>query len=170
MAQNFPYVSPDFSRPVFAAPATSYSFHQPSHIFSGQNFRITEQPDVVDEGTCFIVAKFNYAGELEDGTIKVVGGIPSRGISVGSVLLQGSIVNVDNIDPDGDGDFFRCNFIFKIDQHHNLLQYDSHFGVWNAFMFIPGWPEHFYRYLFRRSWGPNDAMLNSYIGQVSKIV
>ncbi len=168
MPTTIPYVSPDFSKTVFAAPETRYSFHQPSHVFSGQNTQFMA-PDV-DEGTCFIVARFNYAGELEHGSIKVVGGIPSKGVPVGSVLLQGSIVNVDSIDPNGDGNFFRLNFFFRIDEDHPSLQYDSHFGVWNAFVIIPGWPEHFYRYLFRRSWGPNNAPLNSYIGQVSNIV
>lgn len=168
MPQIIPYVSPDFSKTVFAASATRYSFYQPSHVFSGQNTSFM-RPDV-DEGTCFIVAKFNYAGELEHGTIKIVGGIPSKGIARDSVLLQGSIVNVDNIDPNGDDGFFRCNFIFRIDQDHPSLQYDSHFGVWNAYILIPSWPEHFYRYLFRRSWGPNYAPLDSYIGQVRNIV
>lgn len=168
MPLTIPYVSPDFSKTVFAAPATHYSFYQPSHVFSGQNNQFMT-PDV-EEGTCFIVAKFNYAGELEHGTIRVVGGIPSIGISAGSVLLQGSIVNVDNIDPDGDDGFFRLNFIFRIDQDDPLLQYDSHFGVWNAYFLIPSWPEHFYRYLFRRSWGPSYAPFNSYIGQVKNIV
>lgn len=167
MPVTIPYVSPDISKTVFAAPETLYSFVQPSHKFSGQNVRFMA-PDV-DEGTCFIVAKFNYAGELEHGTIKVVGGIPSKEISSGSVLLQGSIVNVDNIEPDGDGDPFRLNFIFRIYQDHPLLQYESHFGVWNAHIIIPGWPRRFYRYLFRKSWGPNNAPLNSYIGQIKNI-
>ncbi len=168
MPLTIPYVSPDFSKTIFAAPSTRYSFDQPSHVFSGQNTQFMA-PDV-EEGTCFIVARFNYAGELEHGTIKVVGGIPSKSIAPRSVLLQGSIVNVDTIDPDGDGPFFRLNFIFRIDQDHASLHYNSHFGVWNAYVIIPGWQEWFYRYLFRRSWGPNSAPLNSYIGQVSNIV
>ena len=168
MPLTIPYVSPDLSKTVFAAPETRYSFDRSSHIFSGQNTRFMS-PDVED-GTCFIVAKFNYAGEFEHGTIKVVGGVPSLSIASHSVLLLGSIVNVDNFDPTGDGGMFRVNFIFRIHQDHPSLQYDSHFGVWNAYMHIPGWPDRFYRYLFRRDWGPNYAPLNSYIGQVKNIV
>ena len=168
MPLNIPHVSCDSSKTVFSAPATRYSFDRPSHVFSGQNIDFMS-PDVTN-GMCFIVARFNFAGELEGGTIKVVGGIADLGISDGSVLLQGSIVNVDNFNPADSGGLFRCNFIFRIDQDHPALNYDSHFGVWNAYMDIPGWPAHFYRYLFRRGWGPTDASLNSYIGQVKNIV
>jgi len=167
MPANIPYVNPDNSKVVFAAPDTQYDFNQPSHIFSGQNNAFVV-PDV-EEGSCFIVANFNYAGELEHGTIKVVGGIPSKTIPRNSVLLQGSIVNVDTFPPEGDS-LFRINFIFRIYQDHPLLEYDSHFGVWNAYINNPGWPDHFYRYLFRRSWGPEYASLNSYIGQVRNVV
>lgn len=166
MPATIPYVSPDTTKTVFSAPDTRYTFHQPSHIFSGQNSSFVA-PDV-EGGMCFITAKFSYAGELEHGTINVTGGVPSKNIASNSVLLQGSIVNVDTIIPSAS--MFRANFIFRIEQDHPLLEYNSHFGVWNTYMHIPGWPEHFYRYLFRRSWGPAGAPLNSYVGQVSNIV
>jgi len=162
-----PYVSPDISKTVFSAPDTHYSFHQPSHIFSGENTTFMS-PDV-GEGACIVVAKFNYAGELEHGTIKIVGGISSASIPPNTVLLQGTIVNVDSFSPESGG-VFRVNFLFKIDVDHPWLDYDSHLGVWNAYMVMPGWPDHFYRYLFRRNWGPESAPLNSYIGQVKSIV
>lgn len=71
MPTIIPYVSPDDTKTVLAVPEIRYSFHQPSHVFSGQN-NIFARPDV-EEGICCIVAKFKYAGELEHGTNKVVG-------------------------------------------------------------------------------------------------
>jgi len=165
MPQTIPYVSPDFDKTAFAIPETRYDFHQPSHIFSGQNTTFM-QPDVED-GACYLVAQFNYAGEFEHGTVKIVGGIPSLSIPPNSVLMQGPIINVDVIPPAGN---FRINFIFRIMQDHPSLEYDSHLGVWNAHIGIPTWPDHFYRYLFRRTWGPAFAPLNSFIGQVKTIV
>lgn len=167
MPAHIPYIKPDNSKTVFAAPETRYDFHQPSHVFSGQNTTFMT-PDV-ENGACFIVARFDYAGEIQDGTIKVVGSIPSMAIQPNTVLLQGSIVNVDAFSPAGGG-LFRANFVFRIDADHPSLNYDSHFGVWNAYMNIPGWPDHFYKYLFRKNWGPQFAPLNSYIGQIKNIV
>ena len=164
MPTTIPYVSPDSSKTVFSAPATNYSFHQPSHTFTGQNVICTAPG--VEDGACFIVAKFNYAGELEHGTIKVVGGIPDLNVRSNTILLQGSIINVDTFSNTG----FRANFIFRIHLDHPSFGYDSHIGVWNAYMDIPGWPSHFHRYLFRRTWGPAAQPLNSYIGQVKNIV
>ncbi|MDH3692783.1 MAG: hypothetical protein OEU36_25435 [Gammaproteobacteria bacterium] len=165
MPPVIPYVSPDRDKLVFAAPTTPYSFHVASHTFSGHNTEFMT-PDVM-QGFCSIVTRFNYAGELEHGSIKVVGGISSMGIAAGSLLLQGSIINVDTF---FNGGVFQANFLFRIEQDQPLLGYNSHIGVWNSYMAIPGWPEFFLRYLFRRNWGPAGAAMNSYIGQVKNIV
>ncbi len=166
MPPTIPYVSPDNSKTVFSAPETRYSFHQPSHTFSGQNASFMS-PDVHD-GICFISCRFNYAGELKAGTVKVAGGIPDLSIPDNSVILQGSVIHVDTFA--ADGSTFRANFIFRIDIDHAALAYDSHLGVWNTYMTIPGWRPYFHRYLFRRTWGPAAAPLNSYIGQIKNIV
>lgn len=166
MPETIPYISPDSVKPVFSAPSTRYSFHVPSHTFTGQNTEFMS-PDGI-RGMCSIVAKFNYVGELEHGAITVAGRINSMGISHDSILLQGTIINVDTFAAD-DG-IFRANFLFRIHQDHPLLEYTSHIGVWNSYMRIPGWPAFFHKYLFRRNWGPHDAPLNSYIGQVKAIV
>jgi len=165
MPATIPYIGPDIAKPVFSAPETRYSFDRPSHTFIGQNTRFMA-PDEMS-GLCSIVAKFNYAGELEHGSVKVVGNIPDLGIDNDSLLLQGNILNVDTFNQGG---MFKANFFFRIEQDHPSLGYTSHFGIWNTYMSIPGWPEFFHKYLFRRSWGPSYAPLNSYIGQVSNIV
>jgi len=159
------YISPDRDKPVFAPSVTGYSFDAASHIFTGQNTEFMSPNGM--EGLCSIVAKFNFFGELEHGHIKVIGGISSMGIPNKSVLLHGKIVNVDTFFGDS---LFKANFLFRIEQDHPTLGYTSHFGVWNCYMSIPNWPEFYLRYLFRKSWGPAGAGLNSYIGQVSKIV
>ena len=165
MPATIPYISPDNTKTIFSAPSTQYSFHQPSHTFTGQNSTFMT-PDVED-GICFLSVRFNYAGELENGTIKVVGGIPSLGVPNDSILLQGSVIKTQTF---GENELFRANFIFNIDIDNPALGYDSCLGVWNTYMMIPGWPDFFHRYLFRRTWGQNSAPLNSYIGQVSNIV
>ncbi len=163
MPETIPYIGPDGL--MFAAPETHYSFHQPSHTFIGQNTSFMA-PDSM-EGLCSIVARFNYAGELEEGSVKIVGRIPSLGIERETLLLQGSILNVDTFGQDGQ---FMANFFFRIEQDHPLLGYESHFGVWNSYMLMDGWPDFYHRYLFRRTWGPASAGLNSYMGQVKNIV
>lgn len=163
MPATIPYIAP--GTPMIAAPETRYSFHQPSHVFMGQNTEFMGPQDT--NGLCSIIAKFNYLGELEHGYIKVVGGIASLDIPPNSIILQGHILNVDTFAQDG---LFSVNFLFRIEQDHPGLGYSSHIGVWNAYMNIPGWPDFFHKYLFRRSWGPHYAALNSYIGQVEKIV
>jgi hypothetical protein len=112
------------------------------------------------------VVRFNYAGELRHGSIKAMGSILSIGIAAESLLLQGSIFDVDT----SYAGVFRANFLFRIEQDQPKLGYDSHIGVWNSYMNILGWPEPFLRYLFRRTWGPASARMNSYIGQVKNIV
>lgn len=164
MPETIPYITVDIDKPVFSAPETQYSFHYPSHTFIGQNTRFMS-PDGT-EGMCSIVAKFNFAGEIEHGSIKVVGGVESLGIPDDSILLQGDILNVDT---STQGGLFSANFLFRINQDHSLLEYTSHIGVWNSYMHIPGWPVFFHKYLFRRNWGPHSAPLNSYIGQVKNI-
>jgi len=164
-----PYVSPDSTKPVFSAPTTPYSFHGPSHIFSGENASFMSPSGM--NGLCYLVAQFNSVGELEHGSVKVVGGIPSLGIPTHTPLLLGSILDVDTfVEGTGPGAQFKANFIFRIDQDHPALGYTSHFGVWNTYMVIPGWPPTGISELFRKNWGPNSAPLNSYIGQVAKVV
>jgi hypothetical protein len=165
MPATIPYVSPDGSKPVFAAPETPYSFHLASHTFSGHNTRFMAPNGMA--GFCSVVVRFDYAGELEHGSIKVVGGISSIGIAADSLLLQGSVINVDTF---FHGGVFQANFLFRIEQDDPLLGYSSHIGVWNSYMEIPSWPAFFLRYLFRRDWGPAFAPLNSNIGQVKNIV
>ena len=87
------------------------------------------------------------------------------------MLLLGTIFQVDHAPGFGDGSgLFGANFLFRIDRDHPALGYTSHIGVWNCYMEIAGWPGWFDRYLFRRTWGPASAPLNSYIGQVSAVV
>jgi len=151
---------------VFSAPETRYSFHMPSHTFSGQNTSFMSPEGV--EGFCSIIAKFNFSGELEHGSIRVVGSIPSQGIGKDTILLQGSIMNVDTFAQAEE--MFLANFLFRIEQDHPALGYTSHIGIWHSEIMIPGWPEFFHKYLFRRNWGPDYAPMNSYIGQVDSIV
>ncbi len=158
-------IGPDNSKPIFSAPETVYSFHAASHVFSGQNSAFMAPSGM--QGLCFIVARFNYVGELQEGTIKVVGRIPDEGINQDSTLLQGTIIDVNAF---WVGPAFSADFLFRIDESHAQLGYTSHLGVWDSYMIIPGWPQHYLRYLFRRRWGPASAPLNSYIGQVSSIV
>jgi hypothetical protein len=165
MPESIPYIAVDLDKPVFAAPEIRYSFDMPSHTFIGQSTELTG-PDGTS-GLCSIVAQFNYAGELEHGSVKVVGQVSSLGVSDESTLIQGSIINVDRF---VEGGVFRANFLFRIQQDHPALELSSHIGVWNAYMQIPGWPEFYLRYLFRRTWGPAIAPLNSYVGQVGRIV
>ncbi|HFE32700.1 MAG TPA: hypothetical protein ENJ17_05260 [Gammaproteobacteria bacterium] len=165
MPATIPYISPGAGGTAFAAPETRYSFHMPSHTFSGQNTSFMNPGGM--EGFCSIVAKFNYVGELEHGSIRVVGSMPGLGIGEDTILLQGSIINVDTF---AEGSMFRANFLFRIEQDHPALGYTSHIGIWNSYMQIPGWPEFYHKYLFRKSWGPHRAPLNSYIGQVDCIV
>lgn len=160
-----PSVSPDSTKTVFSAPETPYSFHGPSHIFSGEKASFMTPSGMT--GLCYLVAKFNSVGELERGTVKVVGGIPSLGIPGNTPLLLGSILDVDTFASPG---LFRANFIFRIDHDHPALAYTSHFGVWNTIMTIPGWTAANLGDLFRRNWGPNSAAFNSYIGQVASLV
>lgn len=164
MPAVIPYVSPDGGKTVFSAPGTVYSFHAASHTFTGHNTQFMA-PDGM-QGFCSIVARFNFFGELEHGCIKVVGGISSLGIPDKTLLLQGKILNVDTFF----GGTFQANFLFLIEQDHPSLGYTSHIGVWNSYMSIPRWREVYLRYLFRKSWGPTTAPLNSYIGQVGNIV
>jgi len=165
MPASIPDVHVDSTKHVFAAPETPYRFHNQSHIFSGENTTFFT-PDGTE--LCSLVVKFNYVGELEHGSVKVVGGISSLGIPSQTLLLLGSIVNIDTFSMGGN--LFLANFIFRIYQDHPGLGYTSHFGVWKAYMVIPSWPPFYVRYLFRRNWGPKSAPMNSYIGQVATIV
>lgn len=158
-------ITADSSKPIFSASATKYDFDAASHVFSGQNTSFMSPNGM--QGICFIVARFNYFGELQEGSVKVVGAIPSLGVSQESTLLQGTIIDVNAF---WGSPVISADFLFRIDESHPQLGYTSHLGVWDTQMVIPGWPQYYLRYLFRRSWGPASAPLNSYIGQVSRIV
>ena len=148
-------VSPDSGAFVFSLPSVVYGYLPGSRTFWGALA-------LGSQGSASITTQMDDLGNVVSGTVLVTGGVPTKSIPDGSLLVEGE-VTAALVTPQIP---FWVSFLFKLSHSHPNLGYMSPVGVWDAYFLLPGWTVANAGNIFRRPWGPATAPLNTYIGQV----